>query len=185
MIRCRDCGHESSEPSVGFLCLDCGAHADGDQIEAIDIYNYGLTERAIAILETGQHLLGDHRNALHLGELPLELIVALNGELDLFKGDRKPFTLLEISYRKEREIETEHGAHQFEQARDFFLENLRHALARDDKVVKGHAYDYALLPGIELKAAHESLDAIRKQATASVRLDLGVTISAFRPEQLA
>ena len=45
MIVCRSCGHAASEPVVGFVCLDCGAHADSEACPTRDIYSYRITER--------------------------------------------------------------------------------------------------------------------------------------------
>ena len=43
MVMCGRCGHAASEPSVGFVCLDCGAHTDSDVAATRDVFSYQLT----------------------------------------------------------------------------------------------------------------------------------------------
>ena len=111
-----------------------------------------------------------------------ELIVAINSHLGAYKNQAVPFTLLDISYRNARLLEVEHGARQFDQARNLFLENLRNVLSKNDRVVKGRGYDFALLAETDLNLARSHLDDIRREATDAVRLDLGVNITAFGAE---
>ncbi len=185
MIQCNSCGHKGSDPAVGLLCLDCGAHTDGDQASVADIYSYELTDRALALLKTGAETFGVNKKPLHFAELPLELIVAINGELTHFKRSGIPFTLLDIAYRNARALEIEHGARQFDQARNLFLENLRNVISKTDRVVKGRFYDFALLTQTEVGQAREHLDEILQEAMNSVRFDLGVTIAAYGVESFA
>ena len=50
VLRCEQCGSCHSDPAVGFSCLDCGAHMDGDAAVRHDLFSYALTDRAIALL---------------------------------------------------------------------------------------------------------------------------------------
>jgi len=54
---CLACGATTSEPAVGFVCADCGAHTDGDVAEKRPWFHYELT--------------GAGRDALLSGRLPL------------------------------------------------------------------------------------------------------------------
>lgn len=185
MVKCRACGHAASEPEAGFICLDCGAHYLADVIQTRDVYSYALTDRALAYLETGRALLGHRQRALRFAELPLELIVALNAALRRHDETGAPFALLDISYHNERDIEAEHGRRQFNQTRELFLETLRGVLRKEDKVVKGQRYDFALLSDVAPPEARGSVEAIKQEATATLRLDLGVAIDVFGPEDFS
>lgn len=182
MIQCNACGHKGSDPAVGLLCMDCGAHTDGDRANAVDVFSYELTERALAQLESGCEGFAATGKPLHFAELPLELIVAINGQLSRFKNDGIPFTLLDISYRNARALEIEHGARQFDQARNLFLENLRNLVRKTDRVIKGRFYDFVLLTQTEAGQTRDHLDDIHREATNAVRLDLGVVITAHGVE---
>lgn len=185
MLKCRACGKASSEPTVGMLCLDCGAHFDGDRATQRDVHSYTLTDHGLAFVQSGRALFGGRRGTMRFAELPLEVIVALNGELKKFERDGTPFTLLDISYRHAREIEQEHGARQFDRVRDLFLENLGNVLRREDRVFRGHSCDFALLRGITAEQSRTGLQDLLGQATASLGLDLGPQLHAYAAEDLA
>jgi CheY-like chemotaxis protein len=50
VLVCGACGGGNSDAAVGFSCLDCGAHADGENCPTVDIHAYELTEAAVARL---------------------------------------------------------------------------------------------------------------------------------------
>lgn len=185
VLTCNSCGHATSEPAIGLLCLDCHAHYDGDAVETRDVFSYAITDRGHAYLEAGRSLLGSKRNAMRFTELPIELIVALNGELKAFEDSGQAFSLINISYRNEREISHAAGPRQFETARDLFLENLANGLRKQDRVVKGRGFDFALLRGTSPDETREGLDTLRQEAIDNVREDLGVVMQVHGPEDLA
>ena len=49
---CNACGVSNSEPAVGFACLDCGAHMNGDAVSRRDVFAYALTDAAVTRLTT-------------------------------------------------------------------------------------------------------------------------------------
>ncbi|MGI9384964.1 MAG: response regulator [Methyloligellaceae bacterium] len=185
MVSCGGCGHATSEPSVGFVCIDCQAHSDGDAIRVRDVQAYSLTERAVDYLQSGRALLGHRQGALRFAELPIDLIVALNGELKRHEEEGTPFAFLDISYDKAREVEHEAGPRQFSQARDLVLENMRNIVRKQDRVVKGQSYDFALMAGADADEVRKTVNDLREEATNAVRFDLGVTIQVYGPEDFA
>lgn len=185
MVSCGSCGHAASGPSVGFVCLDCNAHADSDVATTRDVFSYRLTDQGVSFAENGGMVLGYAREALRFADLPLELVVALNTAAKKYNEDKTPFALVNILYRKESEVVAEHGARQFAQARDLFVENLRNALAKPNTVVKGQSYDFALLEGIGPEQAQTDLDHLRERASRSLSVDLGAMFQAFGPEDFS
>jgi hypothetical protein len=170
MIVCRACGHAASEPVVGFVCLDCGAHADSGSCPTRDVYLYRLTEQGTGFAEYGHSFLGKARHALRFTELPIELAIALNATAKKFNEDKTPFTLVNIFYQNEREIVPEHGAHQFAQARNLFVENLRASLSGPDIAVKGQSYDFLLLHDMEPARVEEDFDALKATGTRALNV---------------
>lgn len=185
MIVCKACGHAASEPAVGFVCVDCGGHVDSDACNTRDVYSYELTEQGVGFAEHGRAFLGEAARVMRFAELPVELVVALNGAAKQYNEQKVPFTLVNIFYEKEREITAEHGARQFAQARDLFIENMRAAVDKTDMVVKGQSYDFALLRDIDPEAARAEFDELRERAQATVRFDLGAKFQAFGPEDFS
>lgn len=185
MVVCQACGHSASEPAVGFVCLDCGAHADSESCNTRDVYSYRLTEQGTGFAEYGHSFLGKARDALRFTDLPIELVVALNAAAKKFNEDKTPFTLVNIFYQNEREIVSEQGARQFAQARDLFIENLRSILGDSDMVVKGQSYDFVLLRDTDPKEVRQEFAALKKAGERALRLDLGVKFQAFGPEDFS
>ena len=185
LMVCQNCRHADSEPEIGFVCLDCGTHADSGSCSTRDLFAYELSEQGIGFAEYGHSFLGRARNALRFAELPIELVVALNVAAESYNREKKPFTLVNIFYQNEREIAAEKGARQFAQARDLFVENLRAAVSDIDIVVKGHFYDYLLLSDVEPEDGERGFGKLREQSQATVLFDLGAKFQAFGPEEIS
>ncbi len=181
MMRCQSCGHATSEPRVGFVCMACQAHYDGDTIRTRDVFSYELTGRGNDFAAAGRVLLDGDNASLRFSELPLELIISMNAELRKYDADQTPFALLNISYRNAQEIENRDGLRLFMQARDLFLENLRNTVRKDDRIVKGRNYDFALLKGASPDETRSEIDGLRKETTETLSVDLGVHIDVFGP----
>jgi CheY-like chemotaxis protein len=182
---CGRCSHTSSDPVIGFVCLDCAAHVDSDAAASRDSFSYALTEEGTAFLQMGRALRGPAQQTMRFSDLPLDFVVALNGAAKTYNSSKTPFTVLNLSYENEREIVRETGVRQFSQARDLFLENLRNLLRDKGIVIKGRSYDFCLLAGMRPAEAETSIGAINEEATAGIRVDLGVKFRIFGPDDFA
>ena len=185
MLVCRACRHSSSEPAIGFVCLDCGAHADAESCDTRDMFSYQLTDEGTGFAEYGRSLMGQARHAVRFAELPLPLAVALNAAAKRYSEEKVPFTLVNVVYGNEREITGEHGARQFTQVRDLFLENLKGGFPANDLIVKGQSSDFALLSNTMPEQARESFPRLRERGQENLRFDLGTSFQAFGPEDFS
>jgi hypothetical protein len=149
------------------------------------MFSYQLTDEGTGFAEYGRSLMGQARHAVRFAELPLPLAVALNAAAKRYSEEKVPFTLVNVVYGNEREITGEHGARQFTQARDLFLENLKGALPANDLIVKGHSYDFALLSNTTPKQASETFPLLRERGQENLRFDLGTSFQAFGPEDFS
>jgi ribosomal protein S27E len=183
MVICQSCGHSDAKSAIGMVCLDCDAHYEWGACRERDAFSYRLTDQGSGFAEYGRSFLGLFQKPLRFEELPNELIMALNDAAKQFNEDKTPFTLVNIFYKNERAITSEHGSHQFAGARDRFIENLRSELGNSELVVRGpSSYDFALLPGIDPQQATRGFANLRQRAAGSLSLDLGATLKAFGPE---
>jgi CheY-like chemotaxis protein len=182
MMQCQSCDHATSEPDIGFVCMECEAHYGGDTVHTRNIYAYELTQDGVDFARAGRALLDGKNSTLRFAELPLELIVSMNAELKKYQTDKTPFSLLNISYRNEREIEKNEGPRMYAQSRELLLQNLRNTVRKGDCVVNGQNYDFALLKGTQPKEVRAGLEELCAEATASLRVDLGLHIDVFGPE---
>jgi CheY-like chemotaxis protein len=185
VIVCGRCGCEGSEPAVGFMCMDCSAHIDSDAATTHDVHSYVLTEEGIAFVQMGNALRGPGQRTLRFSELPLAFVVTLNAAAKQYNEAKTPFTVLNLSYEREREIVRETGLRQFVNARDLFLENVQHLLGDRGILVKGQAYDFCLLRDCSPGEAEDIVAEIRQNGVENLRLDLGVNIQLFGPEDFA
>ena len=181
---CNSCNQSTSEPFVGFVCLDCGDHIDGEVVRTRDVSTYTLTDQGLGYLEAGQSFLGFTQQSLRFSDLPLDLVVSLNEEARRYNEDGVPFALVDIGYQNERLIEREHGPRQFAQLRSLFLQNLRAEMVRDARIVRGTTYDFVLVTRASAAELRVEMDGVCRAATEHIRIDLGVTITIFGPEDL-
>jgi CheY-like chemotaxis protein len=183
LIICKNCGHADEHSAVGMLCLDCEAHDNWETGRERDAYSYRLSDQGKGFAEYGRSFLGLFQKPLRFEELPQELILALNEAAKTYNAERTPFTLVNIFYKNEREISAGHGARQFAETRDQFVDNLRAALGSAQLVVEGPSnYDFALMPNTSPAQAQRDFPRLRERAESTLRYDLGATMKAFGPE---
>lgn len=182
---CGRCGHAESEPVVGFLCLDCTTHFDGEVASTRDVFSYSLTQEGVAFMQMGQALRGPAQRTIRFSDLPLDFVVALNAAAKQYNDDQIPFAVVNLSYQNEREITREAGLRQFGQARDLFLENLKNALRDHGVVVKGYSYDFCLLNRTTRAEAEDVMADAIAGASQTLRFDLGVKAQYFGPADFA
>jgi len=185
MVKCKSCGGATSEPQVGFDCLDCGTRYDGEAVRTRDVHAYRLTDEGAGYVEAGRSFLGFAQRRLRYADLPLDLVVALNAAAGVYTATGQGFALVNIGYEREREIVREQGARQFEQIRSLFLETLRQELSPSASVAKGQAYDFVLLRDAEPTAAEALMREKIGKAAAHLRDDPGAISTIFGPEDLA
>jgi CheY-like chemotaxis protein len=183
MTICQNCGHSDSKPTLGMICLDCNANYGWNACESRDAFTYTLTDQGTGFAEYGRSFLGLFQKPLRFEELPRELVLALNDAAKEYNESKRPFTLVNIFYKNERNITAENGSRAFAEARDQFIKNLRAGVSDTTVVVKGpSSYDFALIPGIAPHMAEKDFAGLRERAAVTVRFDLGATLKAFGPQ---
>jgi CheY-like chemotaxis protein len=185
VLACGRCGHASSEPIIGFICMDCAAHFDSDAASTKDVHSYHLSAEGTAFIQMGYALRGAAQRTLRFSELPLDFVVALNAAAKTYNERKIPFTVINISYENEREIVREAGMRQFSQAREQYLENLRNLIRDKGTVVKGQAYDFCLWHGRAPAQVEAELTEVAEQAATNLRFDLGPRTHLFGQEDFA
>jgi hypothetical protein len=124
-LHCRACGSINTEPEIGFSCLDCGAHMDGDAVRQRDVFRYALTDTAISALVEeripARELLLPPTDALP--DALRDRLVRLAAE-----GRTERLNFADVEYRASNRIIRERGLNAFQALRRQFLENLHCAL---------------------------------------------------------
>jgi len=159
---CRHCEETTSEPAVGFVCLDCDASTDGEAIKRIDLYSYALTPQAEALLTQPQ------KPPLVPG-LPVSLMEELQR---LGQHQDKGMMIAELKYAARDTIIGAKGEAMFDRLRRLFLENMANYLAEAASLHPGDIADYVLLASTDDKLAAELSTLIaRSEAALSERLE--------------
>jgi CheY-like chemotaxis protein len=138
VLMCAACNAWNSEPAIGFCCLDCGAHIDGDAAPRRDVFSYELTPRAHKALTAPMNAAD-----ASVG-LPTEVTTALV-QLGLDpSASGRPFSIVQIVYGAERRLIQRLGLGAFDKHRRLFLENLSNALLDYARVVSTDEGDYVI-----------------------------------------
>ncbi len=184
VISCRHCGASSSDAAVGFKCLDCGAHTDGEVMETHDVHAFELTEKGRAFAEEGFIVTGAAQRNLKFAELPLDLVIALNKSARLYSDDARPFCLVTAGYPQRRMQLAEHGPRLVELSRRQMVENLRNYFADAANIHQGTDFDYILLDRMTPESFRANTQAYEEVAQSGLKIDLGARFSVFGPNDL-
>jgi hypothetical protein len=165
---CTDCGHSSSEPAIGFVCLDCDMHVDGDDVIRRDVFSYSLTEEGIAALT---------RRAV--APAPKGLPRALVDEVLALRNswEAEQVMVAEIRYGARDGLIADRGALVFDKLRSLFLENMVNFLAGVATLYPSDAADYFLfraakddMPDVVAHLMQESQALLKEPLSAQLRV---------------
>jgi CheY-like chemotaxis protein len=134
---CGGCGRSSPLPAVGFVCLDCSAHTDGDVATKRDMCSYALTAHASAMLRRG---VARQAAVAELGNVAVPDAIARELE-----SGRPVAALFELRYGAREAILARRGAPAFAAMRRLFVENLRNALDADCLLESGVDREHLLV----------------------------------------
>jgi len=159
---CGQCHETTSEPAVGFVCLDCDALTDGEAIRRIDLFCYALTAQA-------ETLLTQPEQQASIPGLPASLMDELHR---VRREGRKGVTVAEVKYGARKSIIDAKGEAMFDRLRRLFLENMGNYLADAGSLHPGDVADYVLMASNDDRLASD-LDGLiaRSEAQLSERLD--------------
>lgn len=183
VLSCNACGHSSSEPQVGFLCMDCGTHMDGDTIATKDVFKATISDFGVKYLQAGPMFLGMGQRTLRFADLPLDLVVRLNQAAKKFNENQSSFSLTYIGYNFA--LEAEIGSRMFTQSRTLYLEGLRQHMPTTSYIAQGPAYDFVLTTGVTPEEGGKLLQLADHAAMAPVRVDLEKQFQHFGPSDIA
>jgi len=176
--QCNDCRHVGSDPSVGFVCMDCTAHFDGEAVRCVAFHHFDLSEAGIELLRR-PHMDEKDETGTALFGLPLEVRARL---LAVAREPGERHVLCELSYLRERWVVHQHGPDAFDRARQQLLDDLRSRLGPAGFVSQGRVYDYVLLDR-DLATEASLLDHVH-HSTRQLAFDLGVSFKGLECSDL-
>lgn len=184
VITCGACDKAASDVAIGFTCLDCMTHTDGDTIATVDRHHYRMSEKGIAYVEQGQMAIGVQKN-LRFSDLPLPLVVDINKAARTYNEDNIPFAVLSISYPLRHKLTAEHGAREFHLARSQFLRELRDDFEHHTKIHAGADIDHIVIFDAIPDALRETLSERINAAQMTLKRKVMPAPVLFGPSDLS
>ena len=167
---CGQCCEWTSEPAVGFLCVDCSNHADGDTVATRDVHAYDLPEAAVAAL-TSRALVGANRLVLP-SDVPQKLAEELERLAAQMKVGIETLAVVEIRYKARDALVDSTGADAFAKLRKLFIENLTGLLDEYGVVLPHSDRDYVVVDA----SSQDSLPDFASALIAEARKVLGTDL---------
>lgn len=177
---CGSCGHVDSQVSVGFICTDCMARHDSEEIATRDFYKYALTRKGERALATGQPWV--HQERLETGPSPEEAII--HHSLQLYSRYGRPLTILKISFGDEAMIRHVGSTFALTQASSRVADLLRSETRETDVVVDTENGFLVYMPETAMEDLGPYRSRLRECIASSVPADLGIVITAIHPDDL-
>ncbi|WP_323748429.1 hypothetical protein [Phyllobacterium sp. 0TCS1.6A] len=142
---CGRCSNTTSEPSIGFLCQDCGMHVGGDAVSISDVFSYSLSHQANILLANDT----EDANRFPITQmryLPEELQRRIT-ELASQSGPAADFMLVEVQYGSREQVLKARGEINLISMRKLLADNLQGVLGDVASVYSSPEREYVLFPG--------------------------------------
>mgnify|MGYP000249848126 CR=1 FL=1 len=127
VMLCGSCGKTTSEPEVGFVCMDCSATCGGDEAKLVDVHGYELTDAAVA----------EMTRPAAASDLPRGRRAA--------EAETHPIAIAEITYFGKQDVVSRYGETTFDRLRRLFIENMTNFLAERGEYRAGQSSDYFVI----------------------------------------
>lgn len=180
---CRSCGEQNSDPVVGFVCMDCGEHADGERMPSRRWYHYSLTPDGVAAARSGSlpRVSLEQEVATRPGGYSLhDFIVLLRFQLAQARRYDRPLIAMALQLENAEELARTAGRQDVAQALHLLVENLSSALRQSDALTARGQTLYVLLPETEPKYTQLLADRLQQRAHETLAVQPRVGIVHFQ-----
>lgn len=167
---CNDCGHVTSEPAIGYLCIDCNSKGDSSHLGTRVIYSYELSERG--------------REAVFSAALPLAEGVAfetqhLRRTVREFVAEHRALGLqcailvIHLDAQKATAAGVKEDA--FAAAADLFGEMLRETFTPETEILRAGLTFTVLISGDSPENIRGGIGEIREVVERNLAVDVGAS----------
>ena len=167
---CNACGHVTSAPAIGYLCIDCNSKGDSSLLGTRVIHTYALTERGreavfSAALPPGEGIAFETQ---HLRRTVREF-VAEHRALGL------PCALLVIRLDAQKATAAGVQKDAFAAAADFFGEMLRETFTPETEILRAGLTFTVLISGDSPESIRAGIGEIREVLERNLAVDVGAS----------
>lgn len=182
IMECLACEHVMSEPSIGFVCGDCGERTPGDRIERRAWYHYDLTAEGLSALKSGilpaQSLSAMLERVVGTFSRRDFLMLATYAERTAARYDR-PLAGCRLHLANADALRSEHGATGFNEILGLIGEVAAQILRSSDAIAVSGDTVYFLLAETDVRAAHVAFDRFSARVKSSVSTPIDFAFEAF------
>lgn len=170
---CGACGHASTEPTIGFVCLDCSASVKVGDVESHVVHSYALTEAGHLCVLGGAPL---PRSAPDCAERKLRDFLVRH------KRDGGPWCVLRIGLCPPPGIPA--SGRTWKQTCDFFSIVMREAFTDDTGIVEAPPVYLALIEGDRREEVEGAIPEIRERLLRHLSLSPTIDMAVFGPDTM-
>jgi hypothetical protein len=183
LITCHDCGHQTGEAGVGFVCLDCEKHTTPQQIKTHGVYDYELTEAGRATAFE----VSPVRNPLPSVSSTYGDIQSLHRQLSLFtKGiaePQAPSAVLMVRLDITNTAKKEAGELLWRESVALFGRLLREHFTTKIDIIERENVFLVLVDRYNRDEIEADLPRLRTQLEAKLRIDMKTHYAVFGPDE--
>jgi hypothetical protein len=177
---CNACAHVDGEPTIGFCCIDCGAHHDAQAVSSRDWHSYRFSAAGEEALARGAIETADASLAPAPGRETLMCLLrqglALNGHCG------RPIALIEITFAAMPSLSASHGERFSRRASTLAVDTIRGALRAIDFAATHDDGVVIYMPETAADAGLAIAERCLQRVRATLAVDLGAVARALDPK---
>lgn len=178
---CQACGHVDGEPCIGFVCIDCGTHADAAQVGTRDWHVYTLTAAGEQRL-----LAGDLRKLRSGGSADSALFHSLADQwMRIQSRYGRPSVVLRVVFARSSAVRQEQGDRFLSAVRRQAVEIVRGELRDTDLLIETTDGLLVILPETEARSGGAPRERLLERLSSLLAADLGIEIRPIEPRQMS
>ncbi len=167
LIVCNACGHTTGEPSIGYLCLDCGSKGDTGLLRTRVIHSYTLAERGRQAVFSTEASASEAASTRTQGS---------RSKIRLFLAEHRalgvPCAVLVVRLDANAATAAGIGDDAISAAADFFDEMLHETFTPDTEILRTGMTFTVLISGDSPRAVKADLAHIRETLEDHLKVDL-------------
>jgi CheY-like chemotaxis protein len=186
VLKCGECAAWNSDPAIGFSCLDCGGHMDGDAAPKRDLFGYGLSDRAREALAVQTLRIGANASIAARQASPSteagELAVL---EVESARMALEELAVIEVQYNSQPKIVSRDGQKVFATLRRLFIQNITDLLAEYGHVLTTADRDYIVVGGNDQASLPEFVAGLLARCQENLGRDLAPSYRILDADEIA
>lgn len=184
---CGGCGACSPEPTVGFLCLDCGGHTKGDAVETRPWYHYDITPDGVAALQSGILPHSTLESVLEVNRASFsrrDFYTLLKFYYSVADRYERPVSVWALTVKNVGALQSHLGGQGLSKAFLLLSDVIAQSLRKCDAIAAIDETLFALLPETDPGYTDMLLGRLTQQINAQIAVDIELDAETFGPSEI-